>query len=126
MQHKADRVPTRSSIPGLDGDAVPIIFFAVAGALAGGGIGGSWYFWRRGQQEAAAQLTQRDAEILAEALEREISLEQLRRRAQAEGVDPDEVERGYLALKAGQVQPDEVLAALAGFLRQLPPDPAPA
>lgn len=100
---------------------MPVIFYALAAAFAGGGIGGSWYFWQRGQQEAAARLAQRDAEILAQALAREIDLAELRRRAQAEGVDPDEVERGYQALKAGQVQPAEVPAALSHFLNDLPP-----
>ncbi len=100
---------------------MPVIFFALAGAFGAGGIGGSWYFWQLGQQEAAARLAQRDAEFLTQALQREIDLAELRRRARAEGVDPDEVERGYLALKAGQVQPAEVLAALSHFLNDLPP-----
>jgi hypothetical protein len=94
----------------------PLLFYAAAGALLGGGIGGGIgggrYFWQRGQQEAAKRLQHEDAEAAKEALRDAIDLADLRRQAQAVGLDPDEVVAGYTGLRDSQVSPDDVLEML--------------
>lgn len=94
----------------------PLLFYAAAGALIGGGIsggiGGGWYLWQRGQQEAAKRLQREDAEAAKEALRDAIDLADLRSQAQAAGLDPDEVVAGYKRLRDSQVSPDDVLKML--------------
>src|SRR5438045_9779445 len=100
---------------------MPIVFFALAGAFFGGGIGGSWYFWKRGQQEAAKRLSDHDAQVVTQLLEQHIDLQDLRQRARDAGLDPDEVERGYRALRDGQSDPRQRLAETEQCLRNLRP-----
>lgn len=88
---------------------LPVLFFAAAGAAAAGGLGSGIYFWQRGQQEAAKKLQEEDQEAIKESLEREISLQDLRDEALQKGLDPDEVERGYKALRDGQLSLDQAL-----------------
>jgi hypothetical protein len=70
----------------------PLLFYAAAGALIGngigGGIGGGWYFWQRGQQEAAKRLQHEDADAAKEALRDAIDLADLGRQAQSGGLGP--------------------------------------
>jgi hypothetical protein len=94
----------------------PLLFYAAAGALAAGGVGGGWYFWQRGQQEAAKQLQRQDAEAAKQALREAIDLADLRSQAQEAGLDPDEVIAGYKTLRDSQVSPEDVLERL----RRLP------
>ncbi|MCW2935863.1 MAG: hypothetical protein JWM19_6825 [Actinomycetia bacterium] len=90
----------------------PLLFYAAAGALAAGGVGGGWYFWQRGQQEATKQLQRRDAEGAKQALREAIDLADLRRQAQEAGLDPDVVIAGYKTLRDSQVSPEDVLERL--------------
>jgi|SRR6185312_13888259 hypothetical protein len=90
----------------------PLLFYAAAGALILGGIGGGRYFWQRGQQEAAKRLQHEDADAAKEALRDAIDIADLRRQAQAVGLDPDEVVAGYQGLRDSQVSPDDVLEML--------------
>lgn len=90
----------------------PILFYAAAGALVGGGVGGGRYVWQRGRQEAAKQLQRHDAETAKQALREAIDLADLRRQAQEKGLDPDEVIAGYKALRDSQVSPEDVLEKL--------------
>lgn len=93
----------------------PILFFAAAGALIGGGVGvagGGWYMWQRGQQEAAKRLQYEDAMAAKEALEVEIEIAALRRKAKKAGLDPDQVVAGYQHLRDGQASPVQVLKAI--------------
>lgn len=93
----------------------PLLFFAAAGVLIGGAIGatgGSWYMWQRGQQEAAKKLRHEDAIAAKEALEEEIEIAALRKKAQTAGLDPDQVIAGYQRLREKQVTPSQVLEAL--------------
>ncbi|WP_244929264.1 hypothetical protein [Nocardioides sp. W7] len=93
----------------------PLLFFAAAGALIGGAIGatgGGWYMWQRGQQEAAKRLRHEDAIAAKEALEDEIEVAELRKKAKAAGLDPDQVIAGYEQLRDKQVTPGHVLEAL--------------
>ncbi|MER6974763.1 hypothetical protein ABT304_27145 [Nocardioides sp. NPDC000445] len=93
----------------------PLLFFAAAGALIGGAIGatgGGWYLWQRGHQEAAKRLRHEDAIAAKEALEDEIEIAALRKKAQKAGVDPDQVIAGYQQLRDKQVTPGQVLEAL--------------
>lgn len=93
----------------------PLLFFAAAGALIGGAIGatgGGWYMWQRGQQEAAKRLRHEDAIAAKEALEDEIEIAVLRKKAQKAGLDPDQVIAGYQQLRDKQVTPGQVLDAL--------------
>jgi hypothetical protein len=87
----------------------PVLFYAAAGALAVGGVGGGLYLLQRGQQEAAKQLQRQDAEAAKQALREGIDLADLRRQAQEAGLDPDEVIAGYKALRDRQVSPEGVL-----------------
>ena len=52
---------------------------------------------------AARDLLRRDRATLRDALSDEIELADLRRSAQAAGVDPDVVEDGYIAMRDGRV-----------------------
>jgi hypothetical protein len=93
----------------------PLLFYSAAGVLIGGGItatGGGWYLWQRGQQEAAKRLQREDAEAAKEALADAIDLADLRRQAQAAGLDPDEVVAGYKGLRDSHVSLDDVLKML--------------
>lgn len=91
---------------------MPILFFAAAGALFGGGVGGGWYLWRRGLQEAAKRLQHQDAEAAKQALRDAIDLADLRSKAQEAGLDPDEVVAGYEKLRDSQLSPEDVLKRL--------------
>lgn len=91
---------------------MPILFFAAAGALFGGGAGGGWYLWRRGQQEAAKRMQHQDVEAAKQALRDAIDLADLRSKAQAAGLDPDEVVAGYEKLRDSQLSPEDVLKRL--------------
>ena len=90
----------------------PLLFYAAAGAFIAGGIGGGSYIWQRGQQEAAKRLQHEDADAAKEALRDAIDLADLRRQAQAAGLDPDDVVAGYQGLRDSQVSPDDVLEML--------------
>lgn len=92
---------------------MPILFFAAAGALFGGGTGGGWYLWKRGQQEAAKRMQHQDAEAAKQALRDALDLADLRRQAQEAGLDPDEVVAGYERLRDSQLSPEEVLERLS-------------
>ncbi|MEU6957579.1 hypothetical protein [Streptomyces sp. NPDC045714] len=96
---------------------MPILFFAAAGALFGGGIasgiGGGWYLWRRGQQEAAKRLLHQDAEAAKQMLRDAIDISDLRSKAQEAGLNPDEVVAGYETLRDSQLSPDDVLKGLS-------------
>lgn len=70
------------------------------------------YVWQRGQQEAAKRLHHEDAEAAKEALRDAIDLDDLRRQAQAAGLDPDEVVAGYKGLRDSQVSLNDVLKML--------------
>ncbi|MCX5462468.1 hypothetical protein AB0391_13000 [Streptomyces albidoflavus] len=91
---------------------MPILFFAAAGALFTGGVGGGWYLWKRGLQEAAKRLQHQDAEAAKQSLRDGIDLEELRRMAQEAGLDPDEVVAGYEKLRDSQLSPEDVLKRL--------------
>ncbi|MEV6471665.1 hypothetical protein [Streptomyces sp. NPDC051657] len=96
---------------------MPILFFAAAGALFAGGIasgvGGGWYLWRRGQQEAAKRLSHQDAEAAKQTLRDAIDMVDLRSKAQEAGLNPDEVVAGYETLRDSQLSPDDVLKGLS-------------
>ena len=68
--------------------------------------------WQRGQQEAAKRLRREDSVAAKEALEDEIEIAALRKKAQAAGLDPDQVILGYQQLRDKQVTPGQVLEAL--------------
>lgn len=91
----------------------PLFFYAVASAMFGTSLataGGGWYYWQRGQQEAAKLLQHEDLAGIKEGLEEGIELGDLRKRAKEAGLNPDEVADGYNRLRNAQITPDEVLA----------------
>ena len=90
----------------------PLLFYAAAGALIWGGIGGGRYFLQRGHHETAKRLQHEDADAAKEALRDAIDLADLRRQAQAAGLDPDEVVAGYQGLRDSPVSPEDLLEML--------------
>ncbi len=91
----------------------PILFFAAAGALFGGGPLGGWYLWKRGQQGAAKRMQHQDADAAKQALRDAIDLGDLRNKAREAGLDPDEVVAGYEKLRDSQLSPEDVLERLS-------------
>jgi hypothetical protein len=88
---------------------VPILFFAAAGLLAGGGVGGGWLLWQKGNQLAAQDLQAQDTANLKRLLETEIDLTTMKRQAKRAGVDVDAVLTGYEKMKAKQLKPEDVV-----------------
>ena len=75
-------------------------------AAAAAAVGGPWVgktLFDRAQQERASATLRRDREHVKEALHDEIELAELRKQAEANGVDPDLVEQGYQALRDGSI-----------------------
>lgn len=87
----------------------PILLFAAAGAVGVGGAAGSLLLFMRGQQEAARRLKAADVDALSHYLDSEIQLQELRKKAEEAGLDPELVERGYHDLRDGTVTLQEVL-----------------
>ncbi|MEU1813208.1 hypothetical protein [Micromonospora aurantiaca (nom. illeg.)] len=98
----------------------PILYFAAAGAAGVGGAAGAVFLARRGQQEAAIWLQERDRAAAALALRGEIDLQSLREEARAAGVDPDVVEQGYYNLRDGVVSLNQVETQLHRLLTDTP------
>lgn len=86
--------------------------YALAGALVTGGAAGGKYVFDVAQREAARDLARRDRRAVAEMLQQEVDLVELRQRAKGAGLDPEAVEQGYLALRDGRLSLDEVLTQL--------------
>lgn len=101
---------------------LPVIFFAAAGALAGGGLGGGWYFWQRGVQESARIQGDRDADNIRRALVAQTDLASVKRDARAAGVDVEAAIAGYEALKAGQLTPGELANLVLSGRAAIPSD----
>ena len=88
---------------------IPILFFAAAGALAGTGLGGGVYLWRKGSQHAAHQEAQTETEQLSDLIRREMDVAELREAAEAAGVDVESVIAGYRGLRDGYLSLPEVV-----------------
>lgn len=88
---------------------VPILFFAAAGLLASGGVGGGWLLWQEGNQAAAQELQTQDTANLKRLLEGEVDLATLKRQAKQAGVDVNAVVAGYEQMKAKQLKPEDVV-----------------
>ena len=93
---------------------IAILYFAAAGAAAVGGAGAAGVLYDRGRQHAATSSREQDSRNLARLLQAETSLAQLRREAAEMGVDPDQVEAGYFALREGSISLGEALTMLRG------------
>ena len=87
---------------------MPIFLFMAAAALMAGGVA----TFSEARAENARKEAQRRQEVEAELLRGEINLQQLRDEARAKGLDPEEVVKGYLALREGDVSVDTVLRAI--------------
>lgn len=87
---------------------VPILLFAAAGALAGGGLGGSVYLWKKGAQIAADDERRKDIEHAKNLIHKQTELAEVRKAAEAAGVDPDAVLSGYEAIRDGYFSLPEV------------------
>lgn len=93
---------------------IAILYFAAAGAVAAGGAGAAGILYDRGRQHAATASREQDLRNLTRLIQGEVDLADLRRRAAAVGVDPDQVEAGYLALRDGIIPLNEALTMLRG------------
>jgi len=87
---------------------MPIFLFMAAAALMAGSIA----TFSEARAENARKEARRRQDVEAELLQGEISLQLLRDEARAKGLDPDEVVKGYLALREGDVTVDNVIRAV--------------
>lgn len=94
-----------------------ILYFAAAGATAVGGLGAGGILFERGRQHAARASREQDLENLMLLLQSEVDLVGLRNEAASAGVNPDQVEAGYYALRQGAVSLEDVLRFLRGSER---------
>ena len=94
---------------------IPILFFAAAGALAGTGLGGGVYLWRKGSQHAAHEEAETEIDQLSDLIRRGMDLAELREAAETAGVDVESVIAGYKGLRDGYLSlPDVVENYLSG------------
>lgn len=82
---------------------IPILLFAAAGTLIGGGIGGGLTLWSTARRKAAEDEIRQTTDLKKAALRAEIDLAEVEAEARAAGIDPAEVLRGIGAIMAGQV-----------------------
>jgi hypothetical protein len=90
--------------------------YLLAGLLVGAGaalVAGGGQVWEQARWQAGAEQRLADMEQLATLLRAECDLAELRRQAAAAGVDPDVVEAGYTAMRAGDVTVDDLLREIS-------------
>ena len=89
------------------------LYLAAAAAATGGPWVGKTLF-DRAQQERARAAMSKEREHATQALHEEIELAELRRQAQAHGVDPDIVEQAYRAVRDGSMTWEDLRRTLDG------------
>ena len=87
---------------------IPILLFAVAGAILGGVAGGGVALWGTARRKAAEEEIKQTADLKKAALRAEIDLASVEAEARAAGLDPAEVLKGIDAVMAGQVTLNQI------------------
>ena len=94
--------------------AIPILLFAAAGALIGGGAGGGLALWNKAKRESAKVQLQETDSLYEEALRAKLRLMDLEEEAKSRGINPDEVRTGVQAILDGHVDAGLIFKGLQG------------